>query len=152
MNIKFTGTFDDLKEKLKSLSGEWDENQPNKKILRVKGGVLNWFESTGTLSIQGRSPGKEQLESSVPHLIYPDEFPQQAAYALNDQIATKGSTTATIENAIGIEHLYLTSGLKESEHPRPRPQRPAQTVRSGMAGRDSGALGDSANQVFGRRW
>jgi len=115
MNIKFTGTFDDLKAKLKSLSGEWDESQPNKKILRVKGGVLNWFESTGTLSVQGRSPGKEQLESSVPHLIYPDEFPQQAANALNDQIATKGPTTATIENAIGIEHLYLTSELKESE-------------------------------------
>lgn len=115
MKIKFTGTFDELKEKLKSFPGEWDENQPQKKVLRVNGGVLNWFESTGTLSAQGRSPGKEQIETSVPHLIYPDEFPQQVKAPATNTVVTETPVTETVMNASGIELLYLTSGLKESE-------------------------------------
>jgi cytidine deaminase len=73
MNIKFTGSFAELKAKLISIGGDWDESQPNKKVLRINGGVLNWFESTGNFFVQGRSPGKEEIESSVPHLLYPDE-------------------------------------------------------------------------------
>ena len=115
MNIKFTGTFDELRDRLKSLAGEWDENQPNKKVLRVNGGVLNWFGSTGTLSVQGRSPGKEQLESSVPHLIYPDEYPQQIIEPSTDETVSETAVEDAVEQSPTIEHRYLTSGLKESE-------------------------------------
>lgn len=115
MNIKFTGTFDELRDKLKSLDGEWDESQPNKKVLRVNGGVLNWFESTGTLSAQGRSPGKEQLESSVPHLIYPDEYPQQIEMPAPIEKVSETAAVETVEQSSTIEHRYLTSGLQESE-------------------------------------
>jgi cytidine deaminase len=73
MNLKFTGTFEDMKNKLSSLGGEWNDDQPNKKVLRLNGGVLNWFTSTGTLQFQGRSPGLEQLQALVPHLLYPKE-------------------------------------------------------------------------------
>ena len=47
MNLKFTGTFESLKGKLSSLGGEWHEDQPSKKVLRLNGGLLNWFSSTG---------------------------------------------------------------------------------------------------------
>ena len=71
MSLKFTGTFEDLKERLSSLEGEWNEDQPSKKVLRLKGGILNWFNSTGTLHFQVRSPGLELLEAQVPYLLYP---------------------------------------------------------------------------------
>jgi deoxycytidylate deaminase len=116
MNVKFTGTFDELKIKLESLKGEWDHSQPNKIVLRVNGGVLNWFESTGTLSVQGRSPGKELLESSVPHLIYPEEYPQQVQKLSEAKsVPETADGDKTNERSSTIEHRYLTSGLKESE-------------------------------------
>lgn len=115
MNIKFTGKFDELKDKLRSLAGEWDEKQPSKKVLRVNGGVLNWFESTGTLSVQGRSPGKEQLELSVPHLIYPDEYPQQNIESPTDELVPDGAIKDAVEESPSIEYRYLMSGLEDSE-------------------------------------
>jgi cytidine deaminase len=115
MNIKFTGMFNELRDKLLSLAGEWDESQPNKKVLRVNGGVLNWFESTGTLSVQGRSPGKEQLEFSVPHLLYPNEYPQQNIAPPTDKTVAETAVEGAVEQSSTIEHRYLTSGLKESE-------------------------------------
>lgn len=113
MNIKFTGAFEELKGKLRPLSGEWDENQLNKKVLRVNGGVLNWFESTGTLSVQGRNPGKDQLESSVPHLIYPDEYPKNAE--ILTPIEKSSETSVLQTESFTIEQQYLTKGLNESE-------------------------------------
>ena len=75
--IKFTGEFEELKRRLESLGGDWNEGQAGKKVLRVNGGVLNWYETTGTLQVQGKSPGKALLEKSIPHLIYPEEYPEQ---------------------------------------------------------------------------
>ncbi len=53
MKSIFTGTYVQLKEKLSSINGEWYESQPNKRVLRLNGGVMNWFESTGTIQFQG---------------------------------------------------------------------------------------------------
>lgn len=111
MNIKFTGTFDLLKSKLESLNGEWDESQPNKKVLRLEGGVLNWYESTGTINTQGKSPGKELLEEKVPNLLYPEEFPTQSIPASpSGVVELSGPMPATT-----LEHLYLSKGIEESE-------------------------------------
>jgi deoxycytidylate deaminase len=114
MNIKFTGAFDELKQKLSSLAGEWDDNQPNKKVFRVNGGVLNWFESTGTLLVQGKSPGKEQLETSIPHLIYPDQYTQQVQETETDGTALE-KNVSDVEQLSTIECRYLMGGLEESE-------------------------------------
>lgn len=37
MALKFSGTFADLTAKFVTLGGEWDESQPNKKVLRLSG-------------------------------------------------------------------------------------------------------------------
>lgn len=73
MALKFTGTFDDLESRLASLGGAWDNNQPNKKVLRLGHGVMNWFESTGSINFQGKDPDKLKLETEVPKLLYPSE-------------------------------------------------------------------------------
>lgn len=73
MTLKFSGTFQDLAAKLEELNGQWDESQPNKKVLRLNDGVMNWFETTGTINFQGKGKGKIDLENQVPKLLYPAE-------------------------------------------------------------------------------
>lgn len=65
MKSIFTGTYDELKEKLCSINGDWDETQANKKVLRIEGGVMNWYESTGTIQFQGKDEPKSKLEDMV---------------------------------------------------------------------------------------
>jgi len=118
--IKFTGEFEELKRKLNSLGNEWEENQPGKKVLRVNGGVLNWYESTGTLQIQGKNSGKEYLEKYVPHLIYPHEFPEPTEESMGkhaETIREEEAESAQVTNlqSDSIENIYLNGELKDSE-------------------------------------
>jgi len=115
MALKFSGTFSDLSSKLVTLQGEWDESQPNKKVLRLNGGVMNWFESTGSINFQGKDPGKATLEVEVPKLLYPAE---------TESIAVTKIATATSEPSLSapnpaktdsIERRYLTTGINEGE-------------------------------------
>jgi deoxycytidylate deaminase len=114
LNIKFTGSFDELKNKLRSLGGTWDENQPNKKALRVNGGVLNWYESTGSLNVQGKSPGKELLENDVPYLLYPNEYKQTEIITANEEDTAEDEQKFEISDT-RVESLYLTSCFRETE-------------------------------------
>lgn len=78
MKTIFTGTFDELKEKLSSIHGDWDETQANKKVLRLDGGVMNWFESTGTIQFQGKDSSRAILENLVLSCLDPNYQPQVA--------------------------------------------------------------------------
>ena len=114
MNLKFTGTFELLKIKLSPLNGEWHEDQPSKKVLRVNGGLLNWFSSTGTLQFQGKSPGLDRLLASVPHLLYPEEYAapkEEIPLTLTQASDEKPSD----DNAVSLEHLYLQGNFKDTE-------------------------------------
>ena len=75
MKLIFTKSYQELKELLSLISGEWDESQKNKKVLRLNGGVMNWYESTGTIQFQGGEEGRQYLESKVKSALSPDEFP-----------------------------------------------------------------------------
>lgn len=114
MNLKFTGTFESLKGKLSSLGGEWHEDQPSKKVLRLNGGLLNWFSSTGTLQFQGRSPGLEQLQASVPHLLYPDEY-DEPREDISVAVTELSEEKPNDDKAISPEHLYLQGNFKDTE-------------------------------------
>ena len=66
MDYRFTKSFDDLKSALLKLQGEWKSLNPNHKQFRsIKGPVLNWFPSTGTLQFQGKTPEIEVFQSQV---------------------------------------------------------------------------------------
>ena len=75
MKLIFTKSYDELKELLSLINGVWDESQKNKKVLRLNGGVMNWYESTGTIHFQGGEEGRQYLESKVKSALSPDEFP-----------------------------------------------------------------------------
>ena len=113
MNLKFTGTFEELRKKLAPLGGDWNEDQPNKKVLRLKGGVLNWFSSTGTLYFQGRSPGLEELQAKVPHLLYPQEYEEpKGTTSPVEKIVQEPMPSAKKEP---LERLYLRGDFKDTE-------------------------------------
>jgi hypothetical protein len=75
MKLIFKTNYEELKERLSVINGGWDESQKNKKVLRLNGGVMNWYESTGTIYFQGGEEGRRYLESRVKSALYPDEFP-----------------------------------------------------------------------------
>lgn len=114
MSLKFTGTFDSLKSKLTSLNGEWYEDQPSKKVLRLNGGLLNWFSNTGTLQFQGRSPGLETLQASVPHLLYPEEYAEPDEI-IPIAVSKDPAEEPNLDSAASPEQLYLQGNFKDTE-------------------------------------
>lgn len=111
MSLKFTGTFEELRQKLDPLNGEWDESQPNKKALRLNGGVMNWFQSTGSISFQGKADGKNYLESQVPRQLYPAETEAQPFI----QAASPPTSSTQVIQCRSLEHQYLTDGVNDGE-------------------------------------
>lgn len=75
MPTRFTGTFEELKDKLAGLAalGEWRELSNQKQFRHRDGGILNWFPSTGTVSFQGTSESKSTLEATVTKLLASEE-------------------------------------------------------------------------------
>ncbi|GAA4351527.1 anti-phage dCTP deaminase [Kangiella taiwanensis] len=117
MSLKFTGNFEELQEKLSKLSGEWDGSQPNKKVLKLDGGILNWYQSTGTIQFQGKDPGKQRLSKEVPILLYPQEVEDQPEKLEESEYIQeeKECLRSNINSAESIEKKLLTTGVNESE-------------------------------------
>ncbi len=118
MGLKFNGSFKELQTKLSSLNGEWDDSQPNKKVFKLKDGVMNWFESPdGKINFQGKGDGKTQLESEVPLLLYPkegfdDTQPEPAVSSISFDLVKK---TVNASNTKSFERQYLATGVNEGE-------------------------------------
>jgi deoxycytidylate deaminase len=98
MSLRFTGTYDELKAKLKDLSGQWRDLNPNQRQFRTPdGGVANWYPSTGSLTFQGNSPGVEQLQTAVTAILAGKRPPVQAAATSTTQdenVFAAGNDTA----------------------------------------------------------
>ena len=73
MKLIFKASYEELKSLLSGIEGVWDDSQKNKKVLRLNVGVMNWYESTGTIHFQGVAEGKRYLESRVKSALYFDE-------------------------------------------------------------------------------
>lgn len=117
MKTIFTGTFDELKAKLSSIHGEWDETQANKKVLRLDGGVMNWFESTGTIQFQGKDSSKAKLENLVLSCLDPNYQPQVADEPEkpqeDDLVPEKAEHS--VEGSERIGAAYLNDRFENSE-------------------------------------
>lgn len=115
MTLKFSGAFSDLTDKLESLGGEWDKSQSNKKVFRLNGGVMNWFESTGTINFQGKTPGKTFLETEVPKLLYPGEIETMAEPDVLVEIPEANLNSSNPVQNLSVERQYLTTGINDGE-------------------------------------
>ncbi len=67
MAEKFNGTFDELKQRIErhEIVGDWDDDGNKHSFRSNDGGVLNWWQSTGTLQIQGRPEASRRLRAAV---------------------------------------------------------------------------------------
>ncbi|MBF0456056.1 MAG: nucleotide-binding protein [Magnetococcales bacterium] len=67
MPNSFHGTFEELKAAFEStgIQGEWESDGQGKHTFRSRNkGVLNWWESKGTIQIQGKPQIKQEMESA----------------------------------------------------------------------------------------
>jgi len=71
MKLVYSKGYPELQSALAELKGSWEDNQPNKKVFRLNDGILNWYESTGTLQFQGKDPDKSELEHRVRSILFP---------------------------------------------------------------------------------
>jgi predicted nucleotide-binding protein len=67
MAERFDGTLEELKHRIEmsSIGGGWEAEGPKHTFRSTDGGVLNWWESTGTLQIQGRPEASRRLKNAV---------------------------------------------------------------------------------------
>jgi predicted nucleotide-binding protein len=68
MSDKFRGGFDQLERSVSTcgVGGSWrDEADGSKRFDAVNEGILRWWPNTGTLSFQGRDPGKGELREAI---------------------------------------------------------------------------------------
>lgn len=116
MKLIFTKSYEELKSQLSTIGGEWDESQTNKKVLKLNDGVMNWYETTGTIQFQGKEQGKLDLEIKVKSILYPDEF-QNEEKTTQELIATKESNTSNIKEASSssVSDTYLNGNFNNSE-------------------------------------
>lgn len=114
MSLKFVGTYAELQSKLVSLNGKWDDSNPNKKTFKVDDGLMNWFESTGSINFQGKIKAKTELESRVPALLYPSEtiFVSPKSIESSDE---ESVGVPTINQTESLERQFLTTGINEGE-------------------------------------
>lgn len=136
MKLIYTQGYAQLKEELSQINGEWDESQPGKKVLRYDGGVMNWFESTGTIQFQGKPGKKESLEHLVAKILSPElDIPSSSTEGNlpeddTDDFSISGSSDDTciqhlegvfedseivigIVSAVGTEAVRVTSPIKD---------------------------------------
>lgn len=117
MKLVFTKGFSELQQVLSSLGGEWDETQPSKKVLRRKDGILNWFETTGTISFQGKEPCKSLLERDVRAIL----SPQSSSASSFAEISTASTDQAPESHNIQYranetpEELHLSGNPVDTE-------------------------------------
>lgn len=114
MSLVFAKNYDDLKQSLISIGGEW-ESLPNKKILRLDGGTMSWYESTGTIQFQGREDKKINLESKVRNLLYPEESLANPSLAENKEIQENEIPASYPQVSVSIIEQYLSGSFDCSE-------------------------------------
>jgi deoxycytidylate deaminase len=107
MVLRFTGTFEQLQEKLRDLNGqgEWlDLNENQKQFRHNDGGILNWYPSTGTINFQGRGDGVGKLVADVETAI---------VTSLKVPLPSKTSAETSVDlNGTPIKGITVTAGLE----------------------------------------
>ena len=71
MKKRFRGTYAELQDQvlLTGIFGEWRDLANHKQFRADDGAILNWWESTGTISLQGPHLAAEELEAALSSAI-----------------------------------------------------------------------------------
>ncbi len=71
MKMKFAGTYAELQDKLflTGIDGEWRNLGNHKQFRADTGAILNWWQSTGTITFQGRGLVAEEFKAKLSRAI-----------------------------------------------------------------------------------
>jgi hypothetical protein len=71
MKMKFSGTYAELQDKvlLTGIAGEWRDLGNHKQFRADTGAILNWWQSTGTITFQGPGLAAEEFEAKLSRAI-----------------------------------------------------------------------------------
>jgi deoxycytidylate deaminase len=117
MKLVYSKSYPELQAALLKLNGSWDESQSNKKVFRLNNGILNWFETTGTLQFQGKEPDKAELERQVREILSPGTIgeTQISQSAVASSPILEDPKAATIEANPDPASRLLSECLNDSE-------------------------------------
>jgi deoxycytidylate deaminase len=116
--LVFIKDFEALKNTLHSLGGEWDASHPTRKVLRIDGAVMNWFESTGTLQFQGKEDARDILEKKVRLLLSPETASIPTNSGLHLKSPAEDTVTPTLSTRATDPNIPQTPSVNEqSEEP-----------------------------------
>jgi len=117
MKLVFSKGYPELQTALAELDGSWEENQPNKKVFRLNEGILNWYESTGTLQFQGKDPDRAELEHRVRSILFPGTVGEMPISPSPVETAPTADHPgqATIQGDTNPAAQYLSDSLSSSE-------------------------------------
>lgn len=123
--MNFAGSFEELKDRLNSLDGKWDESKPDRKTYRLSGGLMNWHHETGKITFQGKIHGKSLLEKHVPNLlekphIKPPAKPKPnpktpAATTVTKAVKLKADVKSKLTQRIEALLAAVSAGMHERE-------------------------------------
>lgn len=107
MTPHFHGTFDDIKDRVSPLDGDWSNDGSGKQTFRSRdGGILNFWPTKGTIQFQGKDPGKKRLEN-----LFSDGLPAPAYRPSTETVATDSRE----ERKIFIVHGHDTEARDQLE-------------------------------------
>ena len=89
--MKFTGSLDELKAKLKPMETECDWNESNTAQIQIRHqnkGIMNWYSSTGTINFQGDAIGRKELEKLVTEYITGEVAITESDDIISDEVAS----------------------------------------------------------------
>ena len=71
VKMKFPGTYAELQDevRLTGILGEWRDLENCKQFRADNGAILNWWQSTGTITFQGRGSAAAEFEAKLSRAI-----------------------------------------------------------------------------------
>ena len=71
MGLRFDGEFGDLQRLVRDLKckGEWKEVQNGAQFRSKDGAIINWFQTTGTINVQGPEPAKTRMRDRLRSIL-----------------------------------------------------------------------------------
>ena len=115
---KFRGAIDELKALVTDtgLKGAWTQVQNGWQFRTADDGILNWFEGTGTLLVQGKDPGKQRLSDSLaasegeaPNRAAPDRPPDLRVFVVHGHDATAREQLELLLHRLDLDPFVLAN-------------------------------------------
>jgi hypothetical protein len=116
VKLKFPGTYAELKDevKLTGVYGQWRDLENCKQFRADSGAILNWWQSTGTITFQGLGLAAKEFEAKLSRAIDGVRGPGLAEACETKRLPDPQQKIAELEKLLGdvmIENAMLKKRL-----------------------------------------